>query len=221
MPPCPPEALISYLGEVLPRMAGTQERYKVTEVPTIRTLRFYGSQGLVDKPLIYEGRTALYGYRHLLQVVVIKVLQASHLPLRKIREMLLGRSIEDLERLLEVSKSTGRAGEFEVSGPPASPPGEAPTRMAQGSGLASPLLQELLNVKLNTFPVQQEPGPIACGEPRIGLTGLTTKTTAWRRLEVEPGVELHLREDIAIKPGSRLEVLLTRIKHLLSQQSPD
>ena len=45
--------------------------------------------------------------------------------------------------------------------------------------------------------------------------------TAWRRLEVEPGVELHLREDITVKPGSQLEVLVTKIKYLLTRESTD
>lgn len=42
--------------------------------PTVRTIRFYMTRGLVDKP---EGRgtAAVYGYRHLLQVLAIKLRQ--------------------------------------------------------------------------------------------------------------------------------------------------
>ena len=135
MLPSPAEALVSYLGEVLPRMAGTQERYKVTEVPTLRTLRFYMSQGLLDKPLGYEGRTALYGYRHLLQAVVIKVLQANLLPLRKIREMLEGLSNDELERFLEIPGKPGQAAESKLPVSLPHPPEEAPARPDQGTGL--------------------------------------------------------------------------------------
>jgi DNA-binding transcriptional MerR regulator len=213
MPPCPAEALVSLLGDLLPRIAGHQERYKVTEVPSIRTLRFYVSQGLVDKPLAYEGRTALYGYRHLLQVVVIKVLQANHFPLRKIREMLQELSTEDLERLLEVSRKTEQAGESEGLGPP--------TQVAEGSGLPYPLLREFLTVKLKTLPGPPEADLVVCAQSHPGMAEPPAAPLSWRRLEVEPGVELHLREDITVQPGSRLEVLLARIKHLLHQQGQE
>ena len=213
IPLCPAEALVSLLGDLLPRIAGHQERYKVTEVPSIRTLRFYVSQGLMDKPLAYEGRTALYGYRHLLQVVVIKVLQANHFPLRKIRQMLQGLSNEDLERLLEVSGRTGQAGDSEVF--------DSPTQVAEGSGLPYPLLREFLKVKLETLPGRVEAGLLTCEQNRTEVAQPPATPKSWRRLEVEPGVELHLREDITIQPGSRLEVLLSRIKHLLHQQGQD
>ena len=221
MPPCPAEALISYLGELLPRMAGTQERYKVTEVPTIRTLRFYGSRGLLDKPLGYEGRTALYGYRHLLQAVVIKVLQANLLPLRKIREMLEGLSNEVLERVLEVPGKPGQAAESKLPVPLPHPPEEAPAKPDQGTGLTLSRLQELLNVRLEAFPALPEPGPVARQESHPVLATPPARATAWRRLEVEPGVELHLREDITVKPGSQLEVLATKIKYLLTREGTD
>jgi hypothetical protein len=38
---------------------------------------------------------------------------------------------------------------------------------------------------------------------------------------VEPGVEIHLRDDFRLRSGSHLEVLLTRIKHLLKTHMAD
>jgi DNA-binding transcriptional MerR regulator len=60
------------------------------------------AQGLLGKPLSYEPRTALYGYRHLLLVVVIKCLQANHIPLIKIREVLQGLSNDEMERVVDL-----------------------------------------------------------------------------------------------------------------------
>ena len=49
---------------------------RVRDVPDLRTIRYYTTLGLLDRPAAMRGRTALYGPRHLLQLVAIKRLQA-------------------------------------------------------------------------------------------------------------------------------------------------
>ena len=49
---------------------------RVRDVPDRRAIRWYTTIGLVDKPLGMRGRTALYGPRHLQQLVAIKRRQA-------------------------------------------------------------------------------------------------------------------------------------------------
>jgi hypothetical protein len=49
---------------------------QVRAVPDLRTIRYYTSLGLLDRPLEMRGRTALYGPRHLYQLCAIKRLQA-------------------------------------------------------------------------------------------------------------------------------------------------
>jgi hypothetical protein len=49
---------------------------RVRDVPDRRAIRWYTTIGLVDKPLGMRGRTALYGRRHLQQLVAIKRRQA-------------------------------------------------------------------------------------------------------------------------------------------------
>ncbi len=49
---------------------------RVRDVPDRRAIRWYTTIGLVDKPLGMRGRTALYGSRHLQQLVAIKRRQA-------------------------------------------------------------------------------------------------------------------------------------------------
>src|SRR5690349_5271555 len=44
---------------------------RVRDVPDARAIRWYSTIGLVDRPYM-RGRTALYGPRHLLQLVAIK-----------------------------------------------------------------------------------------------------------------------------------------------------
>ena len=60
---------------------------QVRAVPDERTVRYYGTIGLLDRPLAMRGRTALYGQRHLAQVVAIKRLQSAGRSLAEIQEL--------------------------------------------------------------------------------------------------------------------------------------
>src|SRR6476660_3360448 len=72
---------------------------RVRDVPDRRTIRYYTMLGLIDRPAEMRGRTALYGRRHLLQLVAIKKLQAQGLTLHQVQERLLGLTDGDLERI--------------------------------------------------------------------------------------------------------------------------
>jgi DNA-binding transcriptional MerR regulator len=73
-----------------------QTNGRVRELPNGRTIRWYTTIGLVDRPLATRGRTALYGPRHALQLAAIKQLQARGLTLAEVQQRLLGISDEDL-----------------------------------------------------------------------------------------------------------------------------
>lgn len=64
------------------------------EVVTERNIRFYRTTGLVDAP---DGGG--YGEKHLLQIIAIRILQSQGLPLRRIRELLFGRSVAELREI--------------------------------------------------------------------------------------------------------------------------
>jgi len=63
-----------------------------------RSIRYYRTLGLIDGP---DGRPAGRGYgeKHFLQLAAIRVLQAQGLPLRKIQELLYGRTVADLREI--------------------------------------------------------------------------------------------------------------------------
>src|SRR4051812_40890862 len=63
---------------------------------TERNIRFYRTMGLVDPP---EGGARGYGERHLLQLAAIRLLQAQGVPLRRIRDLLYGRSMAELREI--------------------------------------------------------------------------------------------------------------------------
>lgn len=79
-----------------------QASARVREIPDSRTIRWYQTTGLVDRPSTLRGRTALYGRRQLLQLVAIKRLQAQGHSLAEIQARLAGISTEALEALADV-----------------------------------------------------------------------------------------------------------------------
>ncbi|HEV8650298.1 MAG TPA: MerR family transcriptional regulator [Actinomycetes bacterium] len=75
---------------------------RVRDVPDQRVIRWYTTLGLVDRPAAMRGRTALYGPRHLRQLVAIKRLQARGLSLADVQVELAGASEADLEQIARV-----------------------------------------------------------------------------------------------------------------------
>jgi DNA-binding transcriptional MerR regulator len=87
---------------------------RVREVPDRRSIRWYTTIGLVDRPLGTRGRTVLYGPRHLLQLVAIKRRQAAGMTLAEIQAELAGASEETLAAVARVPEPVLRADD----GPP-------------------------------------------------------------------------------------------------------
>src|SRR3954471_8175580 len=90
---------------------------RVRDVPDRRTIRYYTTLGLIDRPLEMRGRTALYGRRHLWQLVAIKRLQARGLSLTEVQQRLLGLPDAALRRLAQIPGQTGGPGDGETRGP--------------------------------------------------------------------------------------------------------
>jgi DNA-binding transcriptional MerR regulator len=76
---------------------------RVRDVPDARAIRWYSTIGLVDRPSGMRGRTALYGPRHLLQLVAVKRRQAQGHKLADIQAELAGAPDEDLRRIAQLS----------------------------------------------------------------------------------------------------------------------
>jgi DNA-binding transcriptional MerR regulator len=83
-----------------------QTNGRVRELPNGRTIRWYTTIGLVDRPVGMRGRTALYGPRHLLQLAAVKKLQSAGRTLAEIQELLLGATDGRLAELAEVPRAT-------------------------------------------------------------------------------------------------------------------
>jgi DNA-binding transcriptional MerR regulator len=104
---------------------------RVRDVPDLRTIRYYTTLGLIDRPAEMRGRTALYGRRHLLQLVAIKKLQARGLSLAQVQQRMAGATDAALEGLAggtigsDDAKSAAAPGTRPVPGPGPERPAQA------------------------------------------------------------------------------------------------
>ena len=129
------EDLVENADALVRQLAPKQTRYKVTERPDARTIRYYVTQKLLPGPLSYEGGRARYGGSHLLRLLLIKRLQAEHHTLGRIARMLQAASDEQVvEALL-----AGAAPQPPASEPPANlPEGGGRVELAAGGTLELP-----------------------------------------------------------------------------------
>ncbi|CAM3911542.1 helix-turn-helix domain-containing protein [Kibdelosporangium persicum] len=97
------EQLPDQVAELLSENYDGQRNGRVRELPNRRTIRWYTTIGLVDRPVTTRGRTAYYGQRHLLQIVAVKKLQAAGRSLAEIQELLVGATDARLVELAGLS----------------------------------------------------------------------------------------------------------------------
>lgn len=140
---------------------------QVRDRPDVRTIRYYGTLGLVDRPAEMTGRTALYGDRHLLQVLAVKALQARGATLADVQRILVGAS----EPELRAAVGPGLPGALAaVAGPPPARPGRAFWRTPPSPAAPAPAAS--LTAGLSTAPGAAGPGDeFPDGEPS-GVTAV-------------------------------------------------
>jgi len=109
---------------------------QAAEQITERNIRYYRTLGLLDPPLGNYTRT--FTNKHRLQLIAIRLYQAQGLPLRKIRDELYGKSLEDLVAL---EKQVSKRGKQAIS-----VPGLLQMPLATESWSIAPLTGEFLLV---------------------------------------------------------------------------
>jgi DNA-binding transcriptional MerR regulator len=86
---------------------------QIRAVPDDRTIRYYATIGLLDRPSAMRGRTALYDRKHLAQVVAIKRLQTAGRSLAEIQALWPTLEDADLGRMAGIPlKGKGARKEF-------------------------------------------------------------------------------------------------------------
>ena len=147
---------------------------RVRDVPDLRTIRYYTTLGLLDRPAAMRGRTAFYGRRHLMQLVAIKRLQAQGLALAEVQQRLVGQTDSVLEC---VALGSGR-GDEAVPAPPL--PRSAAHAPVRGRAEAGP--QPDLGVPTSPACVSEPEAVRLAGDTALVLRPLRPLTDRDRRL---------------------------------------
>ncbi len=132
---CTLDELCSHVALALSADYGGAPNDRVRDVPDRRTVRYYTTLGLIDRPAQMRGRTALYGRRHLLQLVAIKRLQADGASLHDVQQRLLGLNDAELEKIARLRELPER--------PAAEPAAEAPPRRDFWKSAPEPTAEKL------------------------------------------------------------------------------
>jgi DNA-binding transcriptional MerR regulator len=161
------EEFVQVANNLLPQFLPAQKgNTRVREEVTPRLIRHYTTLGMLDEPL-KDGRYAVYTYRHLLQILVVRRLLAEGFGANAIDRLATQRDNTELENLL--------AGGVQLS-----------------VSTANPALAYLQQIQKKQSSVPAAPAPLA---PPMESANLKTDTTSWIRIEILPGLEIHVRED--------------------------
>jgi DNA-binding transcriptional MerR regulator len=252
--------LVHLAAEVVPQVVSGQSKHKVTEVPDARTIRYYIQEGLVDRPGGSAGPAAVYGYRHLLQIVAIKALQSEFVPIREIKRSIGSLSPENLEARLEewAARRPREASPLDAlqqqvwspawpamareaqNSPDGSPTGQRAAARQYLLGLRNRRAEEASHQSLPR--TSRSPSPSRSSRPEVAsavtsvdasATGarpiepgpMEMAPTGWRRFELYPGIELHVKEGTGVPDSpsffsvlaSRLRVILEHLRQTISR----
>ncbi len=114
------DQLVGLVGSALSTDYDGAVNGRVREMPDRRTVRWYTSIGLVDRPGVMRGRSALYGTRQLLQLVAVKRRQAAGRSLAQIQQELAGATDATLGEIAQIPAAVlaGQSGAAPDPAPP-------------------------------------------------------------------------------------------------------
>ena len=141
---------------------------RVKRLFTERSFRHYQTLGCIDPPE-KGGHRALYGYRHLVQALLVRKLLWERVPSEQIAVVIAGRGTGEVEQMFLGGVSMVARTEGD--------------RAAVASGTSTP-------------------GP----------------AETWRRIQVSPGVELHLRDDLKKPKPAELKQIVERLERALRRR---
>jgi DNA-binding transcriptional MerR regulator len=196
------------------------EEYLINELATqagvtVRTIRYYTDEGLLPQPET-RGKYAYYPRGHLLRLELIRRMKDAYLPLREIRDAIRMMSDAEVQRRLQETDASA----LEPQKPRAVSEGKSSAldyitrvRSRQSELRKSP--QERGDILPALPPVAQPPGmPVG----KIVILDDSQPGERWRRIEIAPGVELHLREPVDPAVQAAIEHFIKDIQQSLRRR---
>ncbi len=193
------EDLVTAATRLLKRLDVRPDDGRVATEPDARGVRYYQGIGVLDRPLRYDSRRAVYGFRHLLQFLAVKRLQQEGHPLHLIQQSLAGRSTAALERALAVMLVREEANP--ARGPAREGPPPEPMQLAAN---ALPAIEADCLAALGTV-ATSEPAPARVPDPRsAGLAAepQMTNPAALIAARISPGVTITIDPALVADPDA-------------------
>ncbi|MEO8554971.1 MAG: MerR family transcriptional regulator [Kofleriaceae bacterium] len=162
---------------------------QIRAVPDERTIRYYATIGLLDRPSAMRGRTALYDRKHLAQVVAIKRLQGAGRSLAEIQALWPTLEDHDLGRMAGIPlKGKGTRREFWKQEPARTPvtprprpaaatPLELRVELAPGCFLSVAVTGDVHLTAADASALRAAAAPLVAELARRGLTAQTQEDT--------------------------------------------
>lgn len=169
---------------------------------TVRTIRFYTDEGVLDEPSGRD-RYARYTRRHYLQLNTARALKERFYPLRVIRDKMASMTDAELEQLggpvpahIEARFAEAYVPELVAEHIDMSyvPIVEAPTtRSVVDSMVYHSVPNPMQSFQANSEVSHTMPTPVPPSRSAVRLSN--TVGDVWHRITVAPGIELHVRDD--------------------------
>ncbi len=186
----------------------------------VRTIRFYIAEGLLPGAST-RGKGPSYSQEHLDRLQLIRLLVARHLPLAEIRALVT--RLPSAEVSAVVQEEQARTDEISAQAVKPSSPKEYlstlleqarsyPGQRSAGGSASSPASWDRPQHEREDVR-RQRPSPPSrapAGAPRR-----REETLAWHRWELAPGIELHVRADVAQTESETIERVVQAIRAVL------
>ncbi|MGP1386280.1 MAG: MerR family transcriptional regulator [Thainema sp.] len=228
------EAFVQVANDLLPQYlpASADPRSRSSEAVNPRLVRYYTTQGVLDRPA-RQGREARYTYRHLLQLLVVRRLLVEGYSTTAIQPITIEKSDVELEALLQggiqitveaANPALAFLQSVKARKAPSSPAPPSPDSADQTS---NQLFNQPTSSRSAPAPSKRSFSP---GSPasesfaeRDSQPNQPEPVSRWRRIEILPGLEVQVRDDF-VPPSTPkehenlLQLIAQRLKPLFQSR---
>ncbi|MBI9050776.1 MAG: MerR family transcriptional regulator [Anaerolineaceae bacterium] len=177
---------------------------------TIRTIRFYIQEGLLDGPDA-RGRFSIYSQRHLDRIEVIKLLKGFRLPLHEIRDLLSSMTPDEIKQIYNPKSGLYKS---EVKPTPVSNAGLKALEYIRN--LED--IQKKIQIKNDTATSEDLVDDQKNSEIGRGQIAINGEQQKWRRIIIHEGIELHLLEAKLLENDEKITGLIAFLNQLFDDK---